>query len=205
MENADVSRIGKVASINYDEGTVKVVYKDRDDSTTTEIPYLSFEYMMPQIDDTVLVIHLSNGSEMAIVIGNFWNDEHRPFEGKEGLWRKEFSHKQDKAVARYADDEAGLFSLIVPRGLVRTYEKEFNIEAQGEIVVSTSKQLGVDVSRAVDISAGTNISLTASKSITLICGDTSIEMTSSGIVINASSLTVNAPTTFTKGTVGDRV
>ena len=62
-------RFGKISSVNYEAGTVRVVYHEKDDCVTSEIPLLSFEYMMPEVDDAVLVLHLSNGAEAGVVLG----------------------------------------------------------------------------------------------------------------------------------------
>ena len=35
-------RIGRVSSVNYDEGMISVTYPDLDDSTTDEFPVFSF-------------------------------------------------------------------------------------------------------------------------------------------------------------------
>ena len=60
-------RIGKVSFVNYTAGTVRVVYPDRSDKSTAELPvFCGFgkEYQMPDVGDLVLVVHLSNDSSM---------------------------------------------------------------------------------------------------------------------------------------------
>ena len=42
-------RFGKISSVNYEAGTVRVVYHEKDDCVTSEIPLLSSEYMMPEV------------------------------------------------------------------------------------------------------------------------------------------------------------
>ena len=211
MENADTIRIGKVSSINYPAGTVTVVYEDRDNSETEEIPMQSYEYMMPEVDDMVQVKHLSNGSEMAVVSGRFWNDENRPFEGKKGLWRKELSHEKDKAVARYADDEQGLFSLKVPRGSIETYEDELTIKSEGEISVSAKGELTIESKEgAASLLTQNEITMQSTKGITLTCGESSIHISPDGISISAKTLNFKGSATFedhvlfSGGTDGDR-
>ena len=44
-------RVGKISSVDYPSGTVRVVYEDQDDAVTRPIPLLSFEYLMPEVDD----------------------------------------------------------------------------------------------------------------------------------------------------------
>ena len=71
-------RIGKVSSIDYDHGMIRVVYTDRDKAVTKPLPVLTFndEYKMPKVGQYVLVGHLSNGTEAAYVMGTFWNAAH---------------------------------------------------------------------------------------------------------------------------------
>lgn len=95
-------RVGRVSSINYEEGTVKVFYSDKDNSVTKDIPYImNGEYRMPNIDDMVLVLHLSNGSSMGIVVGTFWNGNNKPIESGKGLYRKELGIIPGEAFLRY--------------------------------------------------------------------------------------------------------
>ena len=71
-------RFGKISSVNYEAGTVRVVYHEKDDCVTSEIPLLSSEYKTPEVDDAVLVLHLSNGAEVGVVLGRPWGDENKP-------------------------------------------------------------------------------------------------------------------------------
>ena len=45
MDKEDI-RVGRVSAVNYEAGTISVVYEDRDGSVTKDIPMLSHEYMM---------------------------------------------------------------------------------------------------------------------------------------------------------------
>lgn len=86
-------RIGLVSSVNYSDGTIKVVYPDKDDAVSDDLPVLNFGgfYAMPKIDDAVLVAHLSNGSSMGIVCGAFWSEGNKPRESGKGLFRLDLS------------------------------------------------------------------------------------------------------------------
>lgn len=103
--NTQVLRIGKVSSINYKNGTARVTYEDRGGSTTSEMPFLAWEYWMPRVSDQVLVGHLSNGSSSAVILGPVWNASHRPYEYGEGLFRKELSTTKNKAVISHSDED----------------------------------------------------------------------------------------------------
>lgn len=99
--------IGKVSSINYPNGTARVTYEDKDKSTTAEFSFLAWEYWMPKVGDQVVVAHFSNGRTSAAVLGPVWHNDRRPIEGFEGLYRKEYNHKQGLAYERYdAKEEA---------------------------------------------------------------------------------------------------
>lgn len=96
-------RIGKVSSIDYENGMLRVVYNDRGQAVTSNLPYASVnsEYKMPEVGEAVLVAHLSNGSSRGVVVGGYWNKSNRPVECGEGLYRKELSSTQGEALYRY--------------------------------------------------------------------------------------------------------
>ena len=109
----DTLRLGKISTINYKDGTARVLYTDRDKAVTAELPLLSFEYRMPAIDDFVLVCHLPNGGAAGIILGPVWNDNNRPPEGKEGLYRKDFDKTAGKCFLRY-DADSGALNITAP-------------------------------------------------------------------------------------------
>jgi phage baseplate assembly protein gpV len=102
---ADEIRIGKVSSVDAAAGMVKVVYTDRDGATTKALPVFSFtgEYKMPEVDQYVLVAHLSNGSEAGVVLGSFWNNARKSAATGKGVFRKELASKQGEAFLQYKD------------------------------------------------------------------------------------------------------
>ncbi len=70
------NRIGTVSSVDSVTGMVSVLYEDRDGEVTELLPYATFndEYKLPQLGAKVVVMHLSNGGEMGIVLGTYWNE-----------------------------------------------------------------------------------------------------------------------------------
>lgn len=83
-------RVGKVSSVDYEKGTVAVVYADRDSSVTAALPMLSTRYDLPDVGDQVLVLHLSNGAEAGVVLGRFYSDKNLPKENGKGIFRIDF-------------------------------------------------------------------------------------------------------------------
>ena len=53
-------RMGKVSSIDYENGMISVTYPDLDNSTTDNFPVFSLtdEYKMPGIGQEVLILHI---------------------------------------------------------------------------------------------------------------------------------------------------
>ncbi|MBQ9090945.1 MAG: hypothetical protein IJY52_01580 [Anaerotignum sp.] len=106
-------RIGRISAVNYEAGTVRILYNDKSGEVTKELPLLAHEYFMPEIDDMVFVCHLPNGAEAAVVLGRYWSDKNRPPEGRKGLYRKDFSRTPGKAMIRY-DEESGEGTMNMP-------------------------------------------------------------------------------------------
>lgn len=103
----DTIRIGRISSVNYEAGTARVVYKDRGDCVTMELPLLSYEYMMPEVDDLVLVVHLPTGGEAGVILGQFWSRQNRPRESGKGLYRKDLD-RDGKCFIKYDPASGGL-------------------------------------------------------------------------------------------------
>lgn len=98
-------RIGSVSSINYEAGTIRVTYPDLDDSVTDDFPVLHFggKYKMPDIGEDVLVLHLSNGTEVGFVAGSYWTDDDPPAFSGPGVFLQEFAAIAGVAYALYKD------------------------------------------------------------------------------------------------------
>ena len=76
----DVIRVGFVSSVNVAAGTVQVTYQDRERMVTGDMPILAFggEYDLPEVNDMVIVAHLSNDLSSGVVLGRFWNAKSYP-------------------------------------------------------------------------------------------------------------------------------
>lgn len=97
-------RIGKVSSVDYGSGMIKVTYPDLDNSVTDDLPYLTFndEYKMPKVGASVLVVHLSNGSAAGIVAGTYWNNANKPPVSGKTTYRKELAQAIGEAFLQYS-------------------------------------------------------------------------------------------------------
>lgn len=70
------NRIGTVSNVDPETGMVSVLFEDRDGEVTELLPYATFneEYKLPRPGAKVVVMHLSNGGEMGIILGTYWNE-----------------------------------------------------------------------------------------------------------------------------------
>lgn len=84
-------RVGFVNSINARKGTVQVLFPDKDNKVSNDLPLLSFEYNMPKVEDQVVCLFLGNGLENGFCLGNFYSDINPPPQDDEQYFRKQFS------------------------------------------------------------------------------------------------------------------
>lgn len=86
----DCIRRGTVESINYQNGTVKIVQEDRDDAVSFDLPLMSFEYDPPNIGDMVVAVFLSSDNTTGFIIGKPYNDLNKPSNGRKNIIRKNY-------------------------------------------------------------------------------------------------------------------
>lgn len=96
-------RLGVVSSIDRKKATAKVYFPDRDDSVSHDLQVIQKNtlnkkfYWMPEVDEIVVCLFLSNGQETGIIIGTLYAEDdasaHKPVpeiseDGKErlGIW-----------------------------------------------------------------------------------------------------------------------
>lgn len=129
-------RVGKVSSVDYESGTVKVVYADRDNSVTAALPMLSSRYDMPDVGDQILVLHLSNGTEAGVVLGRFYSGKNLPKESGKGIFRIDF----DRGGTAYLRCESKAIKI---KGDTVTIDG--NLSVTGNVTVSGSVTAAGDV------------------------------------------------------------
>ena len=168
-------RVGKISSVDYESGMVRVVYEDQDDAVTRPIPLLSFEYLMPEVDDMVLVLHLSNGTEMGVVMGRPWSEQRVPPENGKGFYRKDFHNEAGKAYLRFAEQENETMTLHV---------KNLIIEAENT-TVKTEKDILLNAAEASGSFTAKGASATIDAPSTSVTGSMTVaqDATASGISV----------------------
>lgn len=87
---ADLIRRGTVESIDYKNGTVKIVQEDKDNVVSFDLPMMSFEYDPPSIGDMVIAVFLTSDSSQGFVLGKPYNSNNMPKDGRKGIYHKDF-------------------------------------------------------------------------------------------------------------------
>lgn len=82
-------KVGQVSSIDPEKGTVKVLFLDKDDIVSDDIPMLHFEYHMPEVEDQVLCLFFGNGLERGVCLGRFYSDVSLPPANDKDLYKKQ--------------------------------------------------------------------------------------------------------------------
>ena len=198
-------RIGRISAVNYPAGTVRILYKDKSEEVTKELPLLSNEYYMPEVDDLVFVCHLPNGKEAAVVLGRFWSDKNMPPEGKKGLYRKDMSRTPGKAMVRY-DEDSATEDVVMPNMNIRTGKMNVEtneVSGSGNSIGFLGNRVRVEGTASATITGGT-ISINGNTveivggSVTISGG--TIDISGSGdVVMDGISLKNHTHTCSTSG------
>ena len=133
----DLIRVGRVSTVNYKAGTAKVVYRDRDDMVTGELPMLSSEYLMPKPDDMVLVLHLKNAPSRGVIVGPIYNDDNRPgISGKNKYHKKLTDNVELKANNRdFTLAAPGGINIVLGSGHAQMNCGGLDIKASGTVTI----------------------------------------------------------------------
>ena len=130
-------RVGKITAIYYEKGTARVTYDDRDKAVSKELPFLFSEIFPYKIDDLVWTARLSSNRADGIIIGLANSEVTPPAEGKDGLYRKDFSREPGEAYLRYDPDSK-------------------------ELKISSSQKLTITVGGSAEIAVSGDAQITAS-------------------------------------------
>ena len=87
----DIIRIGKIHTIDYTKGTASVLYSDRNNQPSPQLPFLSTMYDMPAVDDTVVVVLFPNSTSKGVILGVPWSTRKKPPIFGAGIFYKAFS------------------------------------------------------------------------------------------------------------------
>lgn len=92
MENSIM--IGRISSIDYKKGCADVSFPDKENMLKTELPFFSYEYHMPKVNEMVVVIlRKYQNRDQGFILGPVFNAEYLPEFYGMGNYFKRFSEK----------------------------------------------------------------------------------------------------------------
>lgn len=170
-------RLGNVSSIDYENGLCEVTYPDRDDTVTEMVPCLSRrEYMMPEVDDLVVVLHPGDSPEDAVVLGTIWNEKIKPAEGKKKVFRKEYSNEDGKAYRKFDANVKELLDFVDGKKILKAKSLEIKI-GSATVTISESGSVKVDSPAGIEIKTSGELKLSAT---TLTASAAAVNITGGG-------------------------
>lgn len=180
-------RLGNVSSIDYENGLCEVTYPDRDDTVTEMVPTLSNrEYRMPEVDDLVVVLHPGDSPEDAVILGTIWNEKIKPAEGKEKVFRKEYSNENGKAYRKFDANAKELLDFVDGKKILKAKSLEIKI-GSATVTISESGSAKVDSPAGIEIKASGELKLSAT---TLTASAATVNITGGGgdVTVSGKSL-----------------
>lgn len=180
-------RLGNVSSIDYENGLCEVTYPDRDDTVTEMVPMLSNrEYRMPEVDDLVVVLHPGDSPEDAVILGTIWNEKIKPVEGKEKVFRKEYSNEDGKAYRKFDANAKELLDFVDGKKILKAKSLEIKI-GSATVTISESGSVKVDSTAGIEIKASGELKLSAT---TLTASAATVNITGGGgdVTVSGKSL-----------------
>lgn len=180
-------RLGNVSSIDYENGMCEVTYPDRDDTVTEMVPMLSNqEYRMPEVDDLVVVLHPGDSPEDAVIMGTIWNEKIKPAEGKEKVFRKEYSNEAGKAYRKFDANAKELLDFVDGKKILKAKSLEIKI-GSATVTISESGSVKVDSPAGIEIKTSGELKLSAT---TLTASAATVNITGGGgdVTVSGKSL-----------------
>jgi phage baseplate assembly protein V len=138
MDNTleNLIRLGRVSSVNAAEATVRVVFEDRDNMVSHDLPVIvantlkNKDYYMPDIGESVVCIFLPNGISRGFVLGAVYSEVDRPAVSS-----------PEKRQIRFAD------------GAVVEYDRQTRT-----MTVNTSGKVNITAAQGISITGNVSVS-----------------------------------------------
>ncbi|MFC4403325.1 phage baseplate assembly protein V [Gracilibacillus xinjiangensis] len=86
----NVIRVGQINSVDEDNGTVDVLFVDKDNQIASNLPLPNFEYNMPRVGEQALCVFLANGLEQGFCLFTYYSDISLPPVADKEIFRKQF-------------------------------------------------------------------------------------------------------------------
>lgn len=128
-------RIGTISSINPKNAKARVMFEDRNNVVSKELPMLfqrtigTQDYVIPKVGEQVLCLFLSNGLEEGYILGSYYTEKNIPP-----------GNDENKRLIIFED------------GTLLEYDK-------GQITISATKDVNIISAENINITAANNVTI----------------------------------------------
>ena len=140
-------RVGSVSAINPEKCTARVVFADRSEVVSFELPVLvrgslrNKDYWMPDPGEQVVCLFLPSGNAQGFIIGSIYSERDKPPVTEGNKRHMLFS---DGTVIEYDSSTSKL--LIDAKGSVE-------IDARGNVTINTADTISITAPKGITLSA----------------------------------------------------
>lgn len=183
----ELIKAGIVSSVDPTNCSARVVFPDRDDMVSADLPIIqrncgkNQDFSLPDVGDNVLCLFLGTGTEDGFILGSFFNDQKK-------------SQLTDPNVR----------GVIFSDGTKIVYDREkklFEIEAAGKVSVKTKEEIFVSSEKNIIAESRENVFAKADKGVTVeaaqnlnLNSNVKVSINAPAIALNAASISFGDPT-----------
>ncbi len=185
----DTIRLGIISAIDYEKGLVQVTYPDRENAVSGKLPYFSHHYEMPEINDKVVVLYLTNGNHEGFVLGKYYHDENMPIKQGQGIIHKPLNKNGSEILYEQNKDSFHLQSNTI------TVDGK-TLKINGNQITLSSDNLSISGGSSSIKTDGNSIKI---KAVEAIIEADSIVLNSPNITLNGTNIKLNADSITLQG------
>lgn len=172
----NIIRIGTLSSINSEKAKARVIFEDRDNLVSKELPIIynrtlgTQDYVMPKVGEQVLCLFLNNGLEEGFILGSFYTEKIKPP-----------AKDEKKRLIKFED------------GSLLEYDNgQITIKAAKDVNIISAININITAASTVNISGPIRINLDSPGGVT-INGNVQVNgnINASGSIIDSGGNTAN--------------
>lgn len=194
-------KIGEVSSVNYANGTARVVFDDDDSIVSYDLPVLQTntllnkDHALPDVGEDVVCLFLPSGNEEGFILGAVYAGEVQPAETSKDIRSVTFS---DGTEIKY-DRAAHLLSVKIAGTTITANRENVNIDTPKEVNVKGGQTVNVEGGQTVNVKGGQTVNITGGTVINLAAPSVNLTMGSTTMKLNGAKATIEASEIEVKG------
>lgn len=194
-------KIGEVSSVNYANGTARVVFDDDDSIVSNDLPVLQTntlqnkDHALPDVGEDVVCLFLPSGTEEGFILGAVYAGEVQPAETSKDIRSVTFL---DGTEIKY-DRAAHLLSVKIDGTTITANRENVNIDTPKEVNVKGGQTVNVEGGQTVNVKGGQTVNITGGTVINLAAPSVNLTMGSTTVKLNGAKATIEASNIEVKG------